>query len=513
MDKGARLNRRVWTLFEKAGFLTEPNSQSSGEHEVQLAEGKKRRVDLYARVPDLGVTIIGSNKSGGVKDSWSAHVNDYEEIGKKAKADKVLFIVTGKDMAKEDLAYVQAKGMCLWQEDQLSYYEAIAEAIKDCAKYEIINALSLSTSEEKQTYRVLALRLRQPDVNSGTELFMFTISPEHLLKTCVIYRRAQGNADAYQRMLQRKRLPQLKEFVTKSDAILPTNIILHLSEKVTVDEVKVDKFVDANGKLITLSKGKDYDLVALNIPMEYASLELIDGQHRLYGFVHTDIATKQTFNLVVLGIKGLGLSQRQDTFVAINDNSRRMDPNLVSFLKYTDDDAACQKDNNLMAIRIVVDLNRTTPFKNAIRLLDVGKQRITLKGFSGYDLKGLLGERGKLRKYYPDNKPEEYVRVLRIYFSMIQSLFKDEWKNPDKYIIATNRGISAFLKLLKSILRTEETQITPAVAQKYLQPLKSGRITWQLDKLKKTYVGSQGWKDFHRDLVKVIKQRHSSFKE
>ena len=63
-------------------------------------------------------------------------------------------------------------------------------------------------------------------------------------------------------------------------------------------------------------------------------------------------------------------------------------------MKYTNDEGECQRDNELMAIKIVVELNKATPFKNRIRLLDIGDQRITLKGFSGYDMKGLLGTRG-----------------------------------------------------------------------------------------------------------------------
>ena len=98
-------------------------------------------------------------------------------------------------------------------------------------------------------------------------------------------------------------------------------------------------------------------------------------------------------------------------FVAINDNSRRMDANLVAYLKYTDDECQCQEDPELMAIKIVVELNETTAFRDKIRFLDVGTQKITLKGFSGYDLKGLLGPRGLLRKYYTNNS-REYVKAL-----------------------------------------------------------------------------------------------------
>jgi DGQHR domain-containing protein len=513
MSKGDALNKRVWALFEKAGFRTEPNSGSSAEHIVTLASQKTRKVDLYASEPDLGVCIIGSNKSGGVKDSWSAHINDWAEIGKHAKASTVLFVVTGKELSREDKQYVIDKQLYVWSEDQLSYYEAVAEAIGAYAKFEIIHALGIHTNEEKHTNRVLALRLRQPTANSQTELFLFTVCPEWLLKTSVIYRRAMQNAEAYQRMLRKNRLPLIRKFVARPDAILPTNIILHLADKVTVDEISSDEFRDKSNRHITLSRSTDYDLVVLNIPMEFASMELIDGQHRLYGFVGADDATKKNFNLVVLGIKGLAREQRRDTFVAINDNSRRMDPNLVAYLKYTPDDSACQKDNELMAIRIVVDLNDVTPFKKKIKLLDVGEQKVTLKGFSGYDLKGLIGPRGLLRKQYPGNTPAEYVHALRMYFSTIQGVFKKEWKNPERYIIATNRGISAFLKLLKSILKTERKPLAYLVLRGYLSALKSGISTWGFEQLKKTYVGSQGWKDFHRDLVRAIRKKYPSFKE
>ena len=245
--------------------------------------------------------------------------------------------------------------------------------------------------------------------------------------------------------------------------------------------------------------------------MEYASMELIDGQHRLFGFAKTEAATKKSFSLVVVGLKTLSDKLRQATFVAINDNSRRMDPNLVSFLKYTKDDAACQKDNELMAIRVVVDLNNISPFKAQIRLVDIGKQKLTLKGMSGYDLRGLLGPQGALRKLYPSNSPELFTKVIRLYFSTIRSMFKNEWDHPETYIIATNRGISAFLKLLKSILLTHKKKLTVATVRKYLKPLKSRN--WELDTLSKSYVGSQGWKDFYRDLAKDIKKKYPNFAE
>src|SRR5579872_2094170 len=109
MDKGAELNKRVWTLFEKAGFDTQPSSHSSKEHEVQLSPHKKIPVDLYARAPGLGVTVVGSNKSGGL-GRWTEHVTLYKELGQKAGANKVLFVVTGTDLDQNERDHLLQEG-------------------------------------------------------------------------------------------------------------------------------------------------------------------------------------------------------------------------------------------------------------------------------------------------------------------------------------------------------------------------------------------------------------------
>ena len=168
VEKGAALNKRVWTLFEKAGFKTQPNSQSASEHVVKLASGKTRKVDLFAKDDELGVVIIASNKSGGIEDTFSGHVNDWEDIGTAAGANKVLFVITGKDMSPENIGYAKTKGMHVWGEKQLEYYEALTETIKQYAKYEIIHSLGIATSEEKNIHRVLALKVQQPVAGLGS---------------------------------------------------------------------------------------------------------------------------------------------------------------------------------------------------------------------------------------------------------------------------------------------------------------------------------------------------------
>lgn len=504
MTKGEKLNKRVWQLFERAGFSTKPNSSNLREHSI-IISSKSRPIDLLVTDTKLRVKIIGSNKSGKIKGPFSGHINDLSALCKAENADKAILVITTHQPDPTDLKYAEDHEVVVWTEDELTYYEALVDSIGCYAKFEIIHSLGLTTAEEKSIYQVLALRFRQPERKSTTEIFVFTVSPEFLLRTSVIYRRAQGDARAYQRMLRKKRLPKIGKFVSGTNATLPTDIILHLSDKVIINEVSLPSR-DKNNQIITLSNSLNYDLVLLGIPKEYASLEIIDGQHRLFGFINTTDDIKSNYNLVIAGVRHLSDAQKRDVFVAINDNSRRMDPNLVAYLKYTESESECMADPELMAIRIVVELNKNTPFKKSIRVLDIGDQVITLKGFSGYDLRGLIGPKGLLRKSFPGNRPFEYISALRTYFSTIKSIFAKEWKYPSKFIIATNRGITAFLKLLRSILKFEGKFPSHAKFREYLSALKKHHKDWQLDNLKKAYVGSQGWKQFHRDMIDAIKK-------
>jgi DGQHR domain-containing protein len=513
IDEGAELNARVSSVFENAGFETQPNSINRTEHAIELDNGIKQPVDLYAREPKLNLTIVGSNKSGTKIDGFHDHIAGLKALGEAADANVLLFVATGRELTEKDMVYLRKRGIHFWTERQLAYYESLVHAIGTFAKYELIHSFGVRTAEQTVKITVPALALKQPRwlASRKIELYVFVLPADVLLEMGSVLRRARDNAFTYQRILLRKRLPRIADFLKTSTAILPTCIVAHLSDTVDVENVERELH-NANGKKLKL--WQEHHVVSLTIPREYSSLEIIDGQHRLFGFVHTSKRVRENFNLIVVGIRNLPESGRSKTFVAINDKAKRVDPSLVSFLRYSENENKCQKNPDLMAIKIAVELNKRPPFKNAIRLWDFGPQTITLKGISGYDLKGMVGENGSLRRYYP-NKSAAYVGALKMYFSAIEGCFETEWKNPKTYIIATNRGIAAFLKLLKSILKNEGKCLDEATIRKYLQIIKNHWVkrTWITSKLDTSYTASQGWKQFHRDLVRTIRQEKPGFRE
>jgi hypothetical protein len=126
MGKGEAFNKRVWTLFGKAGFETKPNVQDLKEHIVYLTDEDKdgRPVDLYAHDPSLGVTIISSNKSRTKLKSYTAHIHDLARLKDRAKADAAIFIAAEKKMLDKERRFAEKNGIQVWDERELSYYQA-----------------------------------------------------------------------------------------------------------------------------------------------------------------------------------------------------------------------------------------------------------------------------------------------------------------------------------------------------------------------------------------------------
>jgi DGQHR domain-containing protein len=509
MDKGEALNAEVAKLFADAGFSTVPTEESTEEFVVELSGGKKKPVDLLAWHDRLGVRFIGSNKAQARIKSFSDHIAGLVELKDAAGASRALLTSSEKDFDDTERNFANQRGVSLWGMSELAYFKATVAALGHFAKYEILHSIGVETNEEKLIDRVLAVKLQQPRTGTlgNPELYLFSLSADALLRTCVVLRKAQANQFAYQRILSKKRLPNIASFLESPPALLPTNLVVHLSDLVTVQKLP-RKLKDGEGKDVHLPHS-DQELVTLTIPLKYASLEVIDGQHRLFAFSKVkDAEIARKFNLAVLGIRGLDEEQRAETFVAINDNAKRADPSLVSYIRYKSDERTCRKNSQLMAIKIAVDLNKQDPFRNAIRLFDLSRgQKITLRGISGYDLRSLVSQQGHLRQFYTRNSSREYVRVLRIYFTVISRVLHTEWRDPKKYIVATNRGITAFLKLLRSILKAEQRRLRKRTLQKYIRALgRNWAGGWETRKLKQTYVGSQGWNRFHQDMITAIRK-------
>jgi hypothetical protein len=153
MDKGEKLNQKIWKLFANAGFKTRPNDVDATEEKIQLKDKKERTVDLAAWDDELKIKIIGENKTGSeLKGTFTSLVHDYNELKKIAKADSVLFVITDKEISEADYAYAKQRGMTVWGKEEIDYYSTLVDTIGTYAKYEIVHSLGIKKQRRKKIF-------------------------------------------------------------------------------------------------------------------------------------------------------------------------------------------------------------------------------------------------------------------------------------------------------------------------------------------------------------------------
>ena len=216
-------------------------------------------------------------------------------------------------------------------------------------------------------------------------MYLLGMKPSVLLKIAYVSRRASGQPSAYQRILSAERIDKISQFLQSRDALLPNAIIIAFD-----DETEVQKHLDfRDGQL--------------HFPTRYCSAWIIDGQHRVYGFLDTEYESEEDdseteFKLPVVAFKSMDLLLQNRTFVSINLNQKKIDRTLLCDLATELPDL-----NNELTwpSLLVVDLNKLQPLKNKIKISELHQARpITITSFASYGLlEGLLGYDRKNRSY------------------------------------------------------------------------------------------------------------------
>lgn len=116
-----------------------------------------------------------------------------------------------------------------------------------------------------------------------------------------------------QRALHERRTKEIGRYIDSLESTFPNSIIL--AAETTADEsgdsdVEPWRLEDAAGS---------YRLV---IPRSARRASIVDGQHRLYGFLHTEVASRQSFELVCAVFFDIPTSMQAMVFATINTNQK-----------------------------------------------------------------------------------------------------------------------------------------------------------------------------------------------
>ena len=149
-------------------------------------------------------------------------------------------------------------------------------------------------------------------------MYLLAMHPGLLLKIAYVLRRTSNKKDAYQRIINKNRISNISDFINKRGSFFPNAIIIAFDDD------------GETQKSISYVKGN------LTFPVRYCSAWVIDGQHRLYGFLHTkykrwqsDPRINEECKLPVVAFKSLSRIYQIETFININYNQKRIDATLL----------------------------------------------------------------------------------------------------------------------------------------------------------------------------------------
>jgi len=461
------LEDELWSLYAKLGF-TELNKDR--EFKIQCSDSTIRKIDIFARDEETVLfTECTSAESPGTKKSLTDlidKIKSYREDAIKAvyhqygRNDKLKFgfIIATKNIvwSDPDLKRAEEAQIMVLKDEEVNYFSSLQKNLKSAARYQFLANIFAGKTIPGLDIKVPATKGKM----GGEDFYTFLISPDNLLKIAYVSHINSKGAESintYQRMLNPRRLNNIASYINDGGKF-PTNIVVNLHYKRNLSYDKKDEIGD-------LSFGE------LTLPAQYASAWVIDGQHRLYGYAHSDRSKDSV--VPVLAFANLDATSQKNLFVDINNKQVKVKQNILLDL-YAE--LHWGSDNPHEAITSLCSrLTKTlgtkmgSPFYNRIIIGEKSKSNYicltittitnslineqllgsaTKIGDDSVLLPGALGSSDKNL----EKSLKRALTFLTMYFSIFKDAMPEQWELGDAKggYICTNNAIVALLKILKS---------------------------------------------------------------
>jgi DNA sulfur modification protein DndB len=497
------------------------------------------QIDIFAA--DENVVIVVECKSSENPERRSMKNDIVKIIGIKENATKQIKKYISRDvkvgfvlatnnitMSKEDLEYAKSNNICIINEYDLEYYESLTDNLGKASKYQFLSDVFENREIPNLQIEIPAIRGRM----GGDVFYSFVIEPSKLLPIAYVSHRtknAKNNDKAYQRMIKKKRLEAITEYINKNNGLFPNSIILNIHSGKNLMEFK------------PTSKGAtetSASLGHLSLPNRFKSAWVIDGQHRLYGFANTDVASKVT--IPVIAFENLKIERQAEMFININSKQVKVPTNLLEELHADLHWNSNNEEERMAALisKIVIDLSRekTSPLFNMVKFADDrGHEKpVTITSLTAALKKTkLLGTvekggliKGPLHGGDMEGSLDRATYVLSEFFSLFAKKAKENWNLGSKeggYLCTSNAVTSEIIVMAEIMKHIHKTQgIHPAELKKediseqiliYAEPIASFFATAGPGIIKdyRRQLGGQGQQDSAYAMMKIIKDVHNEF--
>lgn len=408
-----------------------------------------------------------------------------------------LYIGTSPELITDNITperYPQADCIYIFNVENWEYFKMLARTINEAARYEFLASIDINPNDVgdaslgRETLDKRYLELTNKTLFSGqtdvlANLFVVTFKPKELLRIARVLR-YQGQPMAissetstnqqgggYQRILIPDKLKKIHNFVNNDPKIaFPTNLTLVLSNECRKDD--------------------SY----LRIPSKYASIDVIDGQHRLFSYA---LSSQQVCNEALLIATAIKFNTDDEeeinrcaarTFITINSEQTKVKRDLLYLIAY---DVLADTSPESIAAKILKECDSRERLSRIFALSAFTKKnRFNQRPIPIISIVKELARIAKpekleairltLDKQASDiGESEELIQIgvelLEKYFYHVVGVFPDDWGKENSLLMCANY-IGAFIRLLSTLvdcrftidqIRQELGEIKQNIVEKY----------------------------------------------
>lgn len=185
----------------------------------------------------------------------------------------------------------QCKQVKFFDYPRFRYFSSLAKITGKTSRFELFKFFNINYSDigEKRLNKSLGATNKRyegfllPEDNSnypaGYKVLSFYMDPKTLLEKSYVLRKDswEDPDSAYQRMLEHKKIRSMRKYLNATKRVYVNNLIVTLPSTATFFSPKDDCKLNPNDLM-------DNQHVKIQLPDEFNTIGLIDGQHRVYSY-------------------------------------------------------------------------------------------------------------------------------------------------------------------------------------------------------------------------------------
>jgi len=491
------LVKEVGTFLRDFGFEAYwPNEPMDiSDLETPVKEPSQVEIDIVARIKSMGflieVTTQKEKNEGKIKkfiskyravrksalsvedliSLFSSIPSEKKEIFCEIKEWRAIYIGNSVELVYNELMpdkFTDSEGLTIINIDDWTYITALKKAIGEYACFEFLSFLGINPDKIEEIddtdkyfdfYSVEECNITKEPLEA--DIFLFAASPSFLLRTCRVFRfiglPLPDAKSYYQRMLNKRKLDEITKFIGgSSKRCFPTPITVVLPTR-----------VDAQTR-----DGKS----KIAIPYKYGSLDIIDGQHRLYAYASSKIPmeTRKEARVLVNGVKFKTNDTEKikkfstRTFIDINREQVKVKTSLLYSISY---DAMGDTSSKSLAGKIISLCNsdKNSPLHDLFEGRVIGrKSKLGLSRTSIVEVTnalakiiekirdpGSLQSQNVAKMLGQDTISPEASELIEVgkklmnkYFNRIKNALSCDWIERTKSVIFRSKYMAALILLL-----------------------------------------------------------------